>query len=103
MGSPSKDGEGPTKGTASQSWLRDLWNQKHFPLGRMGSGTMPVFFDRDWRVGPSALWWSHEPHAFGTLTTEDGRQEAEEAELARAAQAALEIAQVRSTIWRKDL
>ena len=52
------------------------------------SGSLPVF-----GVGPSALWWK-EPHAFADYSSEDGGQEAEEAELARAAQAALEIAQV---------
>ena len=62
-------------------------------LGRTSdvSGTLPVFFDG--RVGPSTLWWK-ESHAFAAHGLEDGEQEAEEAELTRAAQAALEIAQV---------
>ena len=62
-------------------------------MGRMSdvSGTLPVFFDG--RVGPSTLWWK-ESHAFAARGVEDGEQEAEEAELTRAAQAALEIAQV---------
>jgi hypothetical protein len=55
------------------------------------SGTLPVFFDG--RVGPSTLWWK-ESHAFAAHGLRDGEQEAEETELTRAAQAALEIAQV---------
>ena len=89
------DGGGaPMKGSGSQSWLRDLWSSQRSSQMQMGrttyaSGSLPVF-----GVGPSALWWK-EPHAFADYSSEDGGQEAEEAELARAAQAALEIAQVR--------
>jgi hypothetical protein len=99
MDTTSKDNEGvPPKGSGSQQWLRDLWGQKNFqtPLGRTGArGTLPVFFDRDGRVGPSALWWKV-AHSFASSAEDGGQQEAEEAELARAAQAALEIAQVSS-------
>lgn len=97
-GVPKGNEGAPMRGSGSQSWLRDLWtSQRGFqtPLGRTSGagGTLPVFFDG--RVGPSALWWK-EPHEFAAYSSEDGGQEAEEAELARASQAALEIAQVSS-------
>ena len=93
--SSSKDGDDLTKG--SQSWLRDLWSQKVTPdpppLARQSSRTsLPVFFDRDGRVGPTALWLK-EPHSLTALSMERSEEDAREAELARAAQVALEIAQ----------
>ena len=71
--------------TSKGSWIRDL--SKNFtPLGRTGArGTLPVFFSAD---GRSAL------HAFAASSLAVSGHE-EEAELARAAQATLEIAQVR--------
>ena len=51
------------------------------------------FFDRDGRVGPTALWLK-EPHSLTALSMERSEQDARESELARAAQVALEIAQV---------
>lgn len=93
--SSAKDGDDLTKG--SQSWLRDLWSQKVTPdpppLARQSSRTtLPVFFDRDGRVGATALWLK-EPHALTGLSMERSEEDAREAELARAAQVALEIAQ----------
>ena len=94
--SSANDGDDLTKG--SQSWLRDLWSQKGTPdpppLARQSSRTsLPVFFDRDGRVGPTALWLK-EPHSLTALSMERSEQDARESELARAAQVALEIAQV---------
>ena len=92
-----KDDEEAPNG--SQSWLRDLWSQKNTtqtPLARTMSGsrtTLPGFFDRE-RVGPTAFWLK-EPHALAALNSEGVEEETREAELARAAQAALEVAQVR--------
>ena len=93
------DDEEAPKG--SQSWLRDLWSQKNTtaqtPLARTMSGsrtTLPVFFDRTTSVGSTAFWLK-EPHALAALNSEGAEQETKEAELARAAQAALEVAQVR--------
>jgi|TARA_B100000768_G_scaffold179431_1_gene197087 nuclear-control-of-ATPase protein 2 len=93
-----KDDEEAPNG--SQSWLRDLWSQKNTtqtPLARTMSGsrtTLPVFFDRERGVGPTAFWLK-EPHALAALNSEGVEEETREAELARAAQAALEVAQVR--------
>ena len=93
------DDEEAPKG--SQSWLRELWSQKNTttqtPLARTMSGsmtTLPVFFDRTTSVGSTAFWLK-EPHALAALNSEGSEQETKEAELARAAQAALEVAQVR--------
>ena len=44
--------------------------------------------------GPTAFWLK-EPHALAALNSEGVEEETREAELARAAQAALEVAQVR--------
>jgi nuclear-control-of-ATPase protein 2 len=103
----SKDGE-DMKGLPA--WLGDLWGlaspQPPPPLARQGSmsrtsskATLPVFFDRDGRVGPTKLWLK-ETHAVAGLTLDKDTKEKQkqEAELARAAQVALEIAQVRCLI-----
>jgi nuclear-control-of-ATPase protein 2 len=95
---PPKDHGLPPKG--SQSWLRDI-SGKGNPLLRTSSrSTLPVFFDREGRVGPTALWLK-EPHVLAALSSDGNVEEAKEAELARAAQAALEIAQVRGERSRK--
>ena len=60
-------------------------------LRTSSSSTLPVFFDREGRVGPTALWLK-EPHVLAALSSDGNVEEAKEAELARAAQAALEIA-----------
>mmetsp|Transcript_24655 Transcript_24655/g.61420 ORF Transcript_24655/g.61420 Transcript_24655/m.61420 type:complete len:637 (-) Transcript_24655:86-1996(-) len=79
--------------TSKGSWIRDL--SKNFtPLGRTGArGTLPVFFSAD---GRSAL------HAFAASSLAVSGHE-EEAELARAAQATLEIAQATSRELLRDL
>ena len=65
--------------------------------GRTMSGsrtTLPSLFDRTTSVGSTAFWLK-EPHALAALNSEGAGTGNEEAELARAAQAALEVAQVR--------
>jgi nuclear-control-of-ATPase protein 2 len=104
-GMQSKDGEDTLKGLPT--WLGDLWGlaspQPPAALSRQSSmsrtsskPTLPVFFDRDGRVGPTKLWLK-ETHAVAGLTLDKDAKEKQkqEAELARAAQVALEIAQVR--------
>jgi hypothetical protein len=104
-GMQSKDGDDTLKGLPT--WLGDLWGlaspQPPAPLSRASSmsrtsskPTLPVFFDRDGRVGPTKLWLK-ETHAVAGLTLDKDAKEKQkqEAELARAAQVALEIAQVR--------
>jgi nuclear-control-of-ATPase protein 2 len=95
---PPKDHGLPPKGP--QSWLRDISGKGNPLLRTSSSSTLPVFFDRDGRVGPTALWLK-EPHVLAALSSDGNVEEAKEAELARAAQAALEIAQVRGERSRK--
>ncbi|ACO62636.1 predicted protein [Micromonas commoda] len=64
--------------------------------------TLPVFFDRTTSVGSTAFWLK-EPHALAALNSEGAEQETKEAELARAAQAALEVAQAASRELLSDL
>ena len=107
-GMQSKDGDDTLKGLPT--WLGDLWGlaspQPPAPLSRASSmsrtsskPTLPVFFDRDGRVGPTKLWLK-ETHAVAGLTLDKDAKEKQkqEAELARAAQVALEIAQVRCLV-----
>jgi len=100
--SSSKDGEGANN---KQPRIRDPWSQgmkQNFPTQRgfSGSSTLPVFFDR---TGQVALWWK-DAYSFTAASSPDGfGQEAEEAELARAAHAALEIAQAASRELLNDL
>ena len=87
------------------AWLGDLWGlaspQPPPPLQRTSSRTtfdssLPVFFDRDGRVGPTKLWLKETHAVAGLRLDKDTEKQKQEAELARAAQVALEIAQVRS-------
>ena len=104
-GMQSTDGDDVLKGLPT--WLGDLWGlaspQPPAPLSRTTSmsrtsskPTLPVFFDRDGRVGPTKLWLK-ETHAVAglTLDEETKKKQKQEGELARAAQLDLEIAQVR--------
>lgn len=99
--SPSSKDSGDDGSKVLPAWLGDLWGlaspQPPPPLSRTSSRTtLPVFFDRDGRVGPTKLWLK-ETHAVAGLTLDkiDQEKQKQEAELARAAQVALEIAQVR--------
>jgi len=83
-------------GKGPPSWLRDVWGQRPTtppPLARTSSRTTLPVWHNEGRVVPTSMWLK-ESHTSAGLSALRGWEEAQEAELARAAQNALEIAQV---------
>lgn len=83
-------------GKGPPSWLRDVWGQRPTtppPLARTSSRTTLPVWHNEGRVVPTSMWLK-ESHTSAGLSALRGWEEAQEAELARATQNALEIAQV---------